>query len=64
LLDAPCSGLGVLRRHPEVLFRRSEADLTLLAATQRRMLDVGSAASATTEGSVTRPPAPGGVRLA
>ncbi|HEY4186441.1 MAG TPA: 16S rRNA (cytosine(967)-C(5))-methyltransferase RsmB [Polyangia bacterium] len=40
LLDAPCSGLGVLRRHPEVLFRRSEADLTLLAATQRRMLDV------------------------
>ena len=40
LLDAPCSGLGVIRRHPEVLLRRSEADLTLLAATGRRMLDV------------------------
>lgn len=40
LLDAPCSGLGVLRRHPEVLLRRTEADMTLLAATQRRMLDV------------------------
>lgn len=40
LLDAPCSGLGVLRRHPEVLLRRTEADITLLAATQRRMLDV------------------------
>lgn len=40
LLDAPCSGLGVLRRHPEVLLRRTEADVTLLAATQRRMLEV------------------------
>ncbi len=40
LLDAPCAGLGVLRRHPEALLRRTEADLTLLAATQRRMLDV------------------------
>ena len=42
LLDAPCSGLGVLRRHPEVLLRRSEADLALLAATGRRMLNVVS----------------------
>ena len=42
LLDAPCSGLGVLRRHPEILLRRSEADLSLLAATGRRMLDVVS----------------------
>jgi 16S rRNA (cytosine967-C5)-methyltransferase len=40
LLDAPCAGLGVLRRHPETLLRRTEADLSLLAATQRRMLDV------------------------
>jgi len=42
LIDAPCSGLGVLRRHPEILLRRSEADLALLAATGRRMLDVVS----------------------
>lgn len=40
LLDAPCAGLGVLRRHPEALLRRTEADLTLLAAAQSRMLDV------------------------
>jgi 16S rRNA (cytosine967-C5)-methyltransferase len=39
LLDAPCSGLGVLRRHPEALLRKTEADLALLADTQKRMLD-------------------------
>jgi 16S rRNA (cytosine967-C5)-methyltransferase len=38
LLDAPCSGLGVLRRHPEALLRRTPQDLTALAATQRRLL--------------------------
>ena len=42
LLDAPCAGLGTLRRHPEILVRRSEADLALLAATQGRMLEVVS----------------------
>jgi 16S rRNA (cytosine967-C5)-methyltransferase len=44
LLDAPCSGLGVLRRHPEALLRRTPADLAALAAAQRRMLDALSAA--------------------
>jgi 16S rRNA (cytosine967-C5)-methyltransferase len=43
LLDAPCSGLGVLRRHPEALLRRSPADLALLAAAQRRMLEAVAA---------------------
>jgi len=38
LLDAPCSGLGVLRRHPEALARRAPADLAALAAQQSRML--------------------------
>jgi 16S rRNA (cytosine967-C5)-methyltransferase len=38
LLDAPCSGLGVLRRHPEALFRRALGDLDALAAQQLRML--------------------------
>ena len=40
LLDAPCSGLGVLRRHPEALARRAPADLATLAAQQLRMLSV------------------------
>jgi 16S rRNA (cytosine967-C5)-methyltransferase len=39
LLDAPCSGLGVLRRHPEALVRRTADDLPRLAGQQRRMLD-------------------------
>ncbi len=38
LLDAPCSGLGVLRRHPESLLRRTPADLAALAAQQLAML--------------------------
>ena len=38
LLDAPCSGLGVLRRHPEALLRRAPADLAALAGQQLRML--------------------------
>jgi 16S rRNA (cytosine967-C5)-methyltransferase len=39
LLDAPCAGLGVLRRHPEALVRRTPADLTALAVKQSRMLE-------------------------
>jgi 16S rRNA (cytosine967-C5)-methyltransferase len=39
LCDAPCSGLGVLRRHPEALTRRVAADLPRLAAQQGRMLE-------------------------
>jgi len=39
LLDAPCSGLGVLRRHPEALTRRAPADLAALAVAQSRMLE-------------------------
>ena len=39
LLDAPCSGLGTLRRDPEIRWRRSQADLVRLAALQTTMLD-------------------------
>lgn len=39
LLDAPCAGLGVLRRHPEALARRAPADLAAVAATQSQMLE-------------------------
>jgi 16S rRNA (cytosine967-C5)-methyltransferase len=39
LLDAPCSGLGVLRRHPEAKWRRQPDDARALAALQARLLD-------------------------
>ncbi len=39
LLDAPCSGLGVLRRHPDGKWNRSEADLPRLASLQQALLD-------------------------
>ncbi|MFN0063952.1 MAG: 16S rRNA (cytosine(967)-C(5))-methyltransferase RsmB [Myxococcaceae bacterium] len=39
VLDAPCSGLGTLRRHPELRYRRKEEDIFRLAALQRELLD-------------------------
>ena len=39
LLDAPCTGLGTIRRHPEVRWRRSPDDVALMAARQRELLD-------------------------
>lgn len=38
LVDAPCSGLGVLRRRPEARWRTSAADVDRLAAIQRELL--------------------------
>ncbi len=38
LLDAPCSGLGTLRRDPDIRWRRTEADLPALADAQLAML--------------------------
>lgn len=38
LLDAPCSGLGTLRAHPEIKWRRTPADITARAALQGRLL--------------------------
>jgi 16S rRNA (cytosine967-C5)-methyltransferase len=38
LVDAPCSGLGALRRRPEARWRKSEADLKELTALQRGLL--------------------------
>jgi len=38
LLDAPCSGLGALRRRPEARCRRTPADVEVLAAGQRELL--------------------------
>ncbi len=39
LLDAPCSGLGTLRRRPEIRFRVVESDVKELAGLQRRLLE-------------------------
>ncbi len=38
LLDAPCSGSGVIRRHPDIKWLRRRNDLPRLAAEQRRLL--------------------------
>jgi len=38
LVDAPCTGLGTLRRHPEIRWRVLEADLARLGALQRALL--------------------------
>ena len=37
-MDAPCSGLGALRRDPDIRWRRTPDDLPGLAATQFTML--------------------------
>ncbi len=38
LLDAPCSGLGTIRRDPDLKWRRSEADFPALRTMQLQML--------------------------
>ena len=43
LLDAPCSGLGTLRSHPEIRWRLKAGDLERMAALQARMLASASA---------------------
>lgn len=50
LVDAPCTGLGALRRRPEARWRRQPADLGRLAPLQRDLLT--AAISATAPGGV------------
>lgn len=38
LLDAPCSGLGTIRRHPEIKVRRHPEDIAQLARIQKALL--------------------------
>jgi 16S rRNA (cytosine967-C5)-methyltransferase len=39
LLDAPCSSTGTIRRHPDVAWVKTDADIVKLADLQARMLD-------------------------
>jgi len=39
LLDAPCTGFGVIRRKPEIKWTKSEDDILSIAALQSRLLD-------------------------
>lgn len=42
MIDAPCSGLGALRRRPESRWNKSIADLKGLVSLQRDLLDAGT----------------------
>lgn len=39
LLDAPCSGTGVIRRHPDIRFIRTPDDIDKLAVSQKELMD-------------------------
>lgn len=41
VVDAPCSGLGILRRHPEIKTRLKETDLATFPPRQLAMLEQG-----------------------
>lgn len=44
LVDAPCTGLGLLRRHPEIKWRRKADDVADAAQMQQRILEAAAAA--------------------
>jgi 16S rRNA (cytosine967-C5)-methyltransferase len=50
LVDAPCTGLGALRRRPEARWRREPSDVAALAGLQRELL--ASAIEATAPGGL------------
>jgi 16S rRNA (cytosine967-C5)-methyltransferase len=43
LIDAPCTGLGTLREHPEIKWRLKPVDIGRMAEIQSRMLDNAAA---------------------
>jgi 16S rRNA (cytosine967-C5)-methyltransferase len=45
LVDAPCTGLGALRRRPEARWRRQPSDIPALSKLQRELLTAGLAAA-------------------
>jgi 16S rRNA (cytosine967-C5)-methyltransferase len=55
LVDAPCSNLGVLRRNPEVKWRRQPADVAAAATRQRGILTAAATLVRSGGHSSTRP---------
>lgn len=39
LCDAPCSALGIIRRHPDIAILRRESDIPTFVETQQRLMD-------------------------
>jgi 16S rRNA (cytosine967-C5)-methyltransferase len=39
LIDAPCSGLGIISKHPDVKWRRKESDVKRLSSLQKEILN-------------------------
>lgn len=50
LIDAPCSGIGALRRRPEARWRRKPRDIATLVPLQKELLEAGI--NATRQGGV------------
>jgi 16S rRNA (cytosine967-C5)-methyltransferase len=42
LVDAPCTGIGTLRRNPDLKWRQSEADVEALAGKQAAILEAAA----------------------
>jgi len=42
LLDAPCSGLGIIGRKPEIKYRKNQNEVQALVTIQKRMLHIAS----------------------
>lgn len=42
LLDAPCSGTGVIGRHPDIRWNRREADISQYGSTQQSLLQIAA----------------------
>jgi 16S rRNA (cytosine967-C5)-methyltransferase len=42
IVDAPCSGLGTIRKHPEIKWRCTPEKITAMAALQRKILETAA----------------------
>ena len=44
LIDAPCSGLGTIGRHPDIKWNRTEPDIKRISRIQKKILENSAAA--------------------